>query len=76
MLQLEDMQLFRALGASQSLAAAARLLDLTPPAVTVRLQRIEERMGLRLVTRAARGISLTNEGQQPCSGSDRNPRAN
>ena len=63
MLQLEDMQLFRALGASPSLAAAARLLNLTPPAVTVRLQRIEERLGLRLVTRAARGISLTNEGQ-------------
>ncbi len=64
MLQLEDMQLLRALGASQSLAAAARLLDLTPPAVTVRLQRIEERVGVRLATRAARGISLTDEGQR------------
>jgi len=56
------MQLLRALGVSQSLAAAARLLDLTPPAVTVRLQRIEKRMGMRLATRAARGISLTDEG--------------
>ncbi|MBU6486289.1 MAG: LysR family transcriptional regulator [Burkholderiales bacterium] len=64
MLQLEDMQLLRALGASQSLAAAARLLDLTPPAVTVRLQRIEERMGVRLATRAPRGIALTDEGQR------------
>ncbi|MGN6665713.1 MAG: LysR substrate-binding domain-containing protein [Trinickia sp.] len=64
MLQLEDMQLLRALGASHSLAAAARLLDLTPPAVTVRLQRIEERVGVRLATRAARGISLTDEGQR------------
>ncbi|EIN01328.1 LysR substrate-binding domain-containing protein [Paraburkholderia hospita] len=64
MLQLEDMQLLRALGVSQSLAAAARLLDLTPPAVTVRLQRIEERMRLNLATRAARGISLTDEGHR------------
>lgn len=64
MLQLEDMHLLRALGGSQSLAAAARLLDLTPPAVTVRLQRIEERVGVRLATRAARGISLTDEGQR------------
>lgn len=64
MLQLEDMQLLRALGTSQSLAAAARLLDLTPPAVTVRLQRIEERMGMSLATRAARGISLTDEGHR------------
>ncbi|MBR8057580.1 LysR substrate-binding domain-containing protein [Burkholderia dolosa] len=64
MLQLEDMQLLRALGASQSLAAAARLLDLTPPAATVRLQRIEDRLGIRVATRAARGIALTDEGQQ------------
>ncbi len=64
MIHLEDMQLLRALGASQSLAAAARLLDLTPPAVTVRLQRIEERVGVRLATRAAKGISLTDEGQR------------
>ncbi|AXF25507.1 LysR family transcriptional regulator [Burkholderia pyrrocinia] len=64
MLQLEDMQLLRALGVSQSLAAAARLLDLTPPAVTVRLQRIEQRMGVRLVTRTARGVSVTDEGQR------------
>jgi DNA-binding transcriptional LysR family regulator len=64
MLQLEDMQLLRALGVSQSLAAAARLLDLTPPAVTVRLQRIEERMRVNLATRAARGISLTDEGHR------------
>jgi DNA-binding transcriptional LysR family regulator len=64
MLQLEDMQLLRALGVAQSLAAAARLLDLTPPAVTVRLQRIEERMGVSLATRAARGISLTDEGHR------------
>lgn len=64
MLQMEDLQLLRVLGASQSLAAAARQLDLTPPAVTIRLQRIEERMGMRLATRAARGISLTDEGQR------------
>jgi len=64
MLQLEDMQLLRALGVSKSLAAAARLLDLTPPAVTVRLQRIEERIGVSLATRAARGISLTDEGHR------------
>lgn len=64
MLQLDDMQLLRALGASSSLAAAARLLDLTPPAVTVRLQRIEDRIGVRVAHRAARGIALTDEGQR------------
>lgn len=64
MLEVEDLRMLCALGSSQSLAAASRLLNLTPPAVTVRLQRIEERMGFRLVIRAARGISLTTEGQQ------------
>ncbi|HZG18464.1 MAG TPA: LysR family transcriptional regulator [Herbaspirillum sp.] len=64
MLQLDDMQLLRALGASASLAAAARLLDLTPPAVTVRLQRIEERIGVRVANRATRGFALTDEGQR------------
>ncbi|HJW56201.1 MAG TPA: LysR substrate-binding domain-containing protein [Burkholderiaceae bacterium] len=64
MIELDDMRLFRALGASRSLAAAARLLNLTPPAVTVRLQRLEERLGVRLAVREARGITLTSEGQR------------
>jgi DNA-binding transcriptional LysR family regulator len=64
MIDLEDMRLFRALGASRSLAAAARLLNLTPPAVTVRLQRLEERLGVRLAVRESRGISLTDEVQR------------
>ena len=64
MIELDDMRLFRALGASRSLAAAARLLNLTPPTVTVRLQRLEERLGVRLAVRGARGISLTDEGQR------------
>jgi len=62
MIDLDDMRLFRALGSSRSLAAAARLLNLTPPAVSVRLQRLEERLGLRLAIREARGVSLTDEG--------------
>lgn len=64
MIELDDMRLFRALGASRSLAAAARLLNLTPPAVTVRLQRLEARLGIRLAVREPRGISLTVEGQR------------
>ncbi|WP_244818302.1 LysR family transcriptional regulator [Caballeronia sp. Lep1P3] len=62
MIELEDMRLFRALGGSRSLAAAARVLNLTPPAVSVRLQRLEERLGLQLAVREARGVTLTDEG--------------
>jgi LysR family transcriptional activator of dmlA len=46
-----------------SLAAAARALDLTPPAATKRLAQLEARLGVRLVNRTTRRISLTNEGE-------------
>ncbi|KAB0642527.1 LysR family transcriptional regulator [Burkholderia latens] len=64
MLDLDDLRLVRAIGASRSLAAAARLLDLTPPAVTVRLQRMESRLDVRLAVRQPKGIELTDEGQR------------
>lgn len=63
MLTTEDLRLMRALGTAASMAAAARLLDLTPPAVTIRLQRIEEQLKVRLAVRRAKGITLTDEGQ-------------
>ena len=46
-----------------SLSAAARALDITPPAATWRLAAIEERLGVRLVNRNTRKISLTSEGE-------------
>jgi len=46
-----------------SLAAAARALDLTPPAATKRLAALESRMGVRLLNRTTRSISLTSEGE-------------
>ncbi|MBI3523085.1 MAG: LysR family transcriptional regulator [Betaproteobacteria bacterium] len=46
-----------------SLAAAARALDLTPSAVTQRLQALEARLGVRLLHRSARRIHLTDEGE-------------
>src|SRR5438093_13598827 len=64
MLELDDLKMFRALGSTGSLAAAARLMDLTPPALTVRLQRLEEKLGVHLAVRGARGITLTDEGRR------------
>lgn len=45
-----------------SLAATARELNLTPPAVSRRLSLLEERLGVRLLNRTTRRISLTSEG--------------
>jgi LysR family transcriptional activator of dmlA len=46
-----------------SLAATARELNLTPPAVSRRLAMLEERLGVRLLNRTTRRISLTGEGE-------------
>src|SRR5574343_501620 len=46
-----------------SLAATARELDLTPPAVSRRLSQLEERLGVRLLHRTTRRIALTTEGE-------------
>ena len=46
-----------------SLVATARELNLTPPAVSRRLSHLEERLGIRLLNRTTRRISLTSEGE-------------
>lgn len=46
-----------------SLAATARELNLTPPAVSRRLALLEERLGVRLLNRTTRRLSLTSEGE-------------
>ncbi|ACO79286.1 Transcriptional regulator, LysR family [Azotobacter vinelandii CA] len=46
-----------------SLAATARELNLTPPAVSKRLAQLERRLGVRLLNRTTRSISLTGEGE-------------
>lgn len=46
-----------------SFSAAARLLDLTPSAVARAIDRIEVRLGVRLLLRSTRGLTLTAEGQ-------------
>ena len=46
-----------------SLSSTARELNLTPPAVSRRLSQLEERLGVRLLNRTTRRISLTSEGE-------------
>jgi DNA-binding transcriptional LysR family regulator len=58
-----DMEFFALVARHGSLAAAARALDLTPPAATKRLAQLEARLGVRLVNRTTRRISLTGEGE-------------
>jgi DNA-binding transcriptional LysR family regulator len=62
MISLDDMRFFALIAKSASLAEVARALDVTPPAVTQRLQQLEARLGVRLVNRSTRRLSLTTEG--------------
>jgi len=62
MLSFADLRFFQAVAASRSLAAAARMLNVTPPAVTQRLAQIEQRLQLKLAERGPAGLRLTAEG--------------
>jgi DNA-binding transcriptional LysR family regulator len=57
------MEAFAAVVREGSLSAAARLLALTPSAVSRIISRIESRLGVRLVVRTTRSITLTPEGE-------------
>lgn len=63
MITTEDLIFFRVLARSPSLAEAARSLNVTPPAVTQRLRALAARVGVMLVDRTSRGLSLTDEGE-------------
>lgn len=64
MIQIEDLRLIEALSQSASLSAAARMLNVTPPALSARLRKLEALLGLALATRTSRQLSLTAEGER------------
>ena len=58
-----DLGFFSTLAAAGSLSAAARELGISTPAVSKRLALVEARLGLGLVNRSTRRMSLTPEGE-------------
>jgi LysR family transcriptional regulator, transcriptional activator for dmlA len=60
---LSDLAFFPVLVKQGSLAAVARELGVTPPAVTKRLANLEHRLGVRLLNRTTRTMSVTHEGE-------------
>jgi DNA-binding transcriptional LysR family regulator len=57
------LELFATVVDEGSFSAAGRVLDLTPSAVSRAIDRIEERLGVRLMLRSTRALTLTIEGQ-------------
>ncbi|HEU0153171.1 MAG TPA: LysR family transcriptional regulator [Arenimonas sp.] len=62
--RFEQMRTFVAIAQTKRLGAAADRLGLVRSAVSRRLQEIEERLGVQLVTRNTRNLSLTDAGQE------------
>ncbi|NYE24877.1 LysR family transcriptional regulator [Pigmentiphaga litoralis] len=60
--QLSDFAFFVLVVRKGSLSVAARELDITLSAVSKRLSRIEQGLGVRLLNRTTRRLSLTEEG--------------
>src|SRR6476659_235776 len=58
-----DLSFFSTLAACGSLSAAARELGVTTPAVSKHLAQMEARVGVPLVTRTTRRMSLTPDGE-------------
>lgn len=59
-----DLNFFAVLARQPSLVAASLQLGVTPPAVSRRLAQLERRLGVRLLNRTTRRVSLTPEGER------------
>ena len=62
-IQPADLGFFSALASAGSLSAAARELGITTPAVSKHLALMESRLGVALMVRTTRRMSLTPEGE-------------
>ena len=63
-LDLTALRSFVTVADTGKVTAAAARLNLTQSAVSMQLKRLEELLGLSLLDRAGRGVSLTSEGEQ------------
>lgn len=59
---VEELKFFAVVAASETLTAASRELGLSLPVVSKRLAALEARLGVQLVHRGIRRLSLTSEG--------------
>ena len=62
MVDFEDMRLFVRAVTDGSLSAAGRELGLSPAVASKRLNRLEQALGVRLMQRSSRRLTLTEEG--------------
>ncbi|QKC82945.1 LysR family transcriptional regulator [Mesorhizobium sp. NZP2077] len=61
--ELPGLQTFLAIAEHGSLRAAARMLGVNPPAVSLQLKAFEDRLGTALFTRSTRSVTMTDAGR-------------
>ena len=61
--RLGDLDVFARVVTARSMSAAGRELNLSPAVISKRIRRLEERLGVRLLQRTTRQLSLTQAGQ-------------
>lgn len=61
--RLGDLDVFAHVVTARSMSAAGRELKLSPAVISKRIKRLEERLGVRLLQRTTRQLSLTEAGQ-------------
>jgi DNA-binding transcriptional LysR family regulator len=69
--RVDDLGVFIEVAEQGSFAAAARRLRRSPAAVTRRIADLEARLGVRLLNRTTRSVSITEVGQRLLSGAKR-----
>jgi DNA-binding transcriptional LysR family regulator len=60
----DDLRFMDALDRAGSLSAAARSLNVTPPALSMRLKKLERLLNINLVVRSPRHVRFTSEGER------------
>ncbi|NOK32907.1 LysR family transcriptional regulator [Corallococcus exercitus] len=63
-MDLNALHYFRAIASTGSLTAAARLLRVSQPALSVAVRKLEQRFGTSLLQRGPRGVLLTRTGEE------------
>src|SRR5712672_4712115 len=61
---LADLNAFVAVADQRSFRAAASRLDVTPSALSHSMRQLEARLGVRLLNRTTRSVSVTDAGQR------------
>ena len=62
--KIDDLQAFLAVAQEQSFTKASAKLGVTPSALSHRMRALEDRLGLRLLSRTTRNVSATEAGER------------